>query len=232
MLTKDEILTLVDHTNLNLTATAKEIRTLCQEAIACHFKGVCVRSSMVLVASCALKSSPPLVCSVVGFPTERSTTCDQLLRNLSQYTTESKVKETRAAIRDGASEIDMVIDLIALKQKEYHLVEKDIRAVVEAAERVKVIIETCYLTEEEKVIACTIAESAGAHFVKTSTGYGSHGATLCDMELMSRVLGEKVGIKASGGVQNIEFALELYTASQIFRSHDFRVGSSKIRCKQ
>jgi len=227
---------MVDHTNLTLTTTQEEIKALCQEAIFCHFKTVCVRSSMVSLASHFLKNTPVLVCSVVGFPTIKTKTCDEMVRDLDQYTTESKVKEVISALREGASEIDMVIDLKALKKKEYHLVEEDIRAVVEAAASakrkshlVKVIIETCYLSEEEKVIACKIAECAGAHFVKTSTGYGTHGATLQDMELMSKVVGEKVGIKASGGVQTIEFATQLYNASQLIRPHEFRIGSSKLK---
>ena len=226
-----DIASMVDHTNLNPSATKESIEILCQEADSSRFKTVCVRPSMVSLASSLLKASNVKVCSVVGFPLIKTTTADEMQRELLQYTTKLKVKEALSALRDGASEIDMVIDLYSLKEKAYSLVEKDIRSIVAHAPFVKVIIETCYLTEEEKVIACTLAEQSGAHFVKTSTGYGIGGATLPDMALMSRSVSERVGIKASGGIQTLEFALELYHASQSFCPHPFRIGSSKLKCQ-
>jgi len=241
MVSKYDVATMVDHTCLSMTATQADIEKLCEEAIRCRFKSVCVRPEMVAAACRFLRRTSVLVCSVVGFPKVKTATETEMEKALCGYDTFTKVQETLSALGDGANEIDMVIDLHALKKKEYPLVEKDIRSVVEVASSshstphtVKVIIETCYLSEEEKVSACTIAACAGAHFVKTSTGYGVQGATVQDMELMSRVLGESVGIKASGGIQTLASALELYQASQRFCQHPFRIGSSKLHteCSQ
>ena len=236
MVSKHDVASMVDHTHLSMTATQEEIERLCQEAIHSQFKAVCVRPDMVAVASRLLQNTRVLVCSVIGFPKIKTATALEMEEALHEYQTVDKVWEALSALREGAHEIDMVIDLHSLKKKDYHLVEEDIRAVVQAVcsfhktpPLVKVIIETCYLTEEEKVSACTIAECAGAHFVKTSTGYGIQGATVQDIELMNRVLSGRVGIKASGGIHTLESAFELYQAAQRFCPHPFRIGSSKLQ---
>lgn len=174
------------------------------------------------------------IASVAGFPTQKTKTAEEMIENLSQYSTGTKCREAEYAIRKGADEIDMVINLAALKRWDYNAVEKDIKEVVRAAKSeaesalVKVIIETGYLTEEEKNEACRISENAGANYVKTSTGYGISGATIADIELMGRITPEFMGIKASGGIDSVDFALQLYEASQKHKPHGFRAGSSKL----
>ncbi|MCG2692511.1 deoxyribose-phosphate aldolase [Candidatus Parcubacteria bacterium] len=234
MITKEELAACVDHTNLNLDATPDDIIRLCEEAIECGFGAVCVRPHLVRTAAEKLREHDIHIASVVGFPTEKTTTFRQMAINLSRYGTGDKVRETEQAIERGADEIDMVMDLCAMKWGNYHFVEHDIRQVVIAAKRahqatlVKVIMETCYLNTLEIALACKIAECAEADFVKTSTGYGVGGATLDDMRLMSKVLEEGVGIKASGGIHTVKFAQQLFAASQAFRIHDFRIGASKL----
>jgi deoxyribose-phosphate aldolase len=202
----------IDHTLLKPDATRAEIETLCREAVEFGFATVCVNP--VWVGTCArlVRSGPlpeggprarPGVCSVVGFPLG-ATTCDV------------KSYETRRAIFDGADEIDMVINVGALKSGDLRLVAQDIEAVTapcrEHGVLSKVIIEAALLSDDEKVAACTIAKAAGADFVKTSTGFGPGGATAHDVALMRRVVGETIGVKAAGGVRDLESARAMIAA--------------------
>jgi deoxyribose-phosphate aldolase len=182
---------LIDHTLLKPAATLAEVEQLCREALEHRFASVCVNPSWVETCAAALKGSAVAVCTVVGFP-------------LGATTSESKAFETREAVARGANEIDMVINVGRLKGGDFEYVCRDIRRVVEAADRriVKVIIETSLLTEEEKVTACVLSKAAGAHFVKTSTGFNGGGATTEDIALMRRVVGPVMGVKASGGVRD------------------------------
>ncbi len=186
---------MIDHTLLKPDATKTEIETLCREAKEFGFASVCVNPTWVATCARLMRGGPVAVCSVVGFP-------------LGATTADTKQYETRRAIFDGAREIDMVINVGALKSGDLHLVESDIRAVTSACREAnvlsKVIIETALLTDEEKVTACTLAKAAAADFVKTSTGFGPGGATAEDVALMRRVVGEDMGIKASGGVRTLE----------------------------
>lgn len=199
----------IDHTLLKPEATKDQVMKLCVEAREYGFASVCINPAFVELAASILKSSDAKVCTVVGFP-------------LGANATPIKVEETKQAIRDGAEEIDMVINIGALKAGDSQLVEDDIRAVVDAAEGnlVKVIIETCLLTREEKILACQLAEKAGAHFVKTSTGFSSGGATPEDVALMKEVVGERLGVKASGGVR------DLASAKSMIQAGATRIGSS------
>ena len=186
---------MIDHTLLKPDATKREIETLCREAKDFGFASVCVNPTWVATCARLVRGSSVAVCSVVGFP-------------LGATTADTKQYETRRAIFDGAREIDMVINVGALKSGDLHLVESDIRAVTSACLETnvlsKVIIETALLTDEEKVTACTLAKAAAADFVKTSTGFGPGGATAEDVALMRRIVGEDMGIKASGGVRTLE----------------------------
>ena len=186
---------MIDHTLLKPDATKREIETLCREAKEFGFASVCVNPTWVATCARLVRGSSVAVCSVVGFP-------------LGATTADTKQYETRRAIFDGAREIDMVINLGALKSGDLHLVESDIRAVTSACRETnvlsKVIIETALLSDEEKVTACTLAKAAAADFVKTSTGFGPGGATAEDVALMRRIVGEDMGIKASGGVRTLE----------------------------
>jgi deoxyribose-phosphate aldolase len=186
---------MIDHTLLKPDATKSEIETLCREATQYGFASVCVNPTWVATCARLVQGSAVAVCSVVGFP-------------LGATTADAKQYEARRAIFDGAREIDMVINVGALKSGDLHLVERDIRAVTSACRESKVvskvIIETALLTEDEKVTACTLAKAAAADFVKTSTGFGPGGATAEDVALMRRVVGEDMGIKASGGVRTLE----------------------------
>jgi deoxyribose-phosphate aldolase len=185
---------LIDHTLLKPDATAADIETLCGEAVEHCFATVCVNPTWVALAARRLRGSGVGVCSVVGFP-------------LGATTADVKAYETRRAIVDGATEIDMVINVGALKSGELHLVEQDIEGVAAACRACgvvsKVIIEAALLTDDEKVTACTLARAAGADFVKTSTGFGPGGATVADVALMRRVVGETMGVKAAGGVRDL-----------------------------
>lgn len=183
----------IDHTLLKPESTREQIDNIIKEAKEYSFKSICVNPTHVKYAAEQLKDSDVLVCTVIGFP-------------LGATTTETKVFETKNAIDNGASEIDMVINVGALKDKRYDDVKKDIQEVVNAAngKTVKVIIETVLLTDEEKVKASELAKEAGAHFVKTSTGFAGGGATPEDVKLMKDTVGDDLEVKASGGVRNLE----------------------------
>ena len=183
----------IDHTLLKPDATEAQIRQLCSEAMEFGFASVCVNPTWVPLAARLLAGARPVVATVIGFP-------------LGATLADVKAYETRRALEEGASEFDMVINIGALKSKNFRLVERDIAGVVEAAQGrvVKVIIETALLTDEEKVEACVIAKAAGADFVKTSTGFASKGATVEDVALMRRVVGADMGVKASGGIRSAE----------------------------
>ena len=189
------VATIIDHTLLKPDATRQEIETLCREAAQHGFASVCVNSTWVADCARLLQGSRVKVCSVVGFP-------------LGATTADTKQFETRRAIFDGACEIDMVINVGALKSGDLQLAERDIEAVAgpcrESGAVSKVIIEAALLSDDEKVAACTLAKAAGADFVKTSTGFGPGGATVHDVALMRGVVGEEMGVKAAGGVRNLE----------------------------
>lgn len=196
-----DIASYIDHTLLAATATPEQIEKLCKEAVKHSFYAVCVQGQYVQLAAKFLKGSNVKIASVVGFP-------------LGGSSTKTKVYEAKQAILDGASEIDMVLSVGMLKAKEYDVVREEIEAVNLAIDKhpLKVIIETCFLTNEEKEIACELAFQAGAAFVKTSTGYGSHGATLADIELMRDIVGDKLKVKASGGIRDRKIALQFIEA--------------------
>jgi deoxyribose-phosphate aldolase len=198
---QDTISRRIDHTLLKPDATVAQIQMLVEEAKLYHFFSVCVNPSYVATCAELLKGSGVQVCTVVGFP-------------LGANATVTKVFETAHAIKDGANEIDMVINIGALKSQKLLLVEDDIRDVVFAAEGriVKVIIETALLTNEEKVIACQLAEKAGASFVKTSTGFSGGGATVEDIKLMKDSVSTSIGIKASGGIRDDKDAKKMLAA--------------------
>ncbi len=193
---------IIDHTALKPAATEGTIRTLCKEAIRFGFASVCVPPCYVPLASERLKGTAVAVCTVAGFP-------------LGSSQHQIKAAESRQAVRDGAREVDMVLNVGLLKSGRLFDVERDIRAVVTAckAERarvvVKVIVECCLLSDEEKVIACVLARHAGADFVKTSTGFAGGGASVEDVGLMARVVGKRMGIKAAGGIRTRKQALAL-----------------------
>jgi deoxyribose-phosphate aldolase len=192
---------MIDHTLLKPDATADDVKRLCEEARKYHFASVCVNSTNVPRARAMLAGSDVMVCAVVGFP-------------LGAMATPAKAYEAREAVRAGAAEIDMVINIGALKSRDYGLVEDDIRKVVEAARpaAVKVILETGALSNEEKIIGITLSKIAGAAFVKTSTGFGPGGATTDDIALMRRLVGADLGVKASGGVRTHEDAEKMVHA--------------------
>ena len=186
---------MIDHTLLKADATRAEIEALCREAAEYTFASVCVNPTWVATCARLLQGSPAKVCSVVGFP-------------LGATTPDVKHYETRRALFDGAREIDMVINVGALKSGDLRVVERDIEAVTgpcrETGAISKVIIEAALLTDEEKVTACTLAKAAAADYVKTSTGFGPGGATAADVALMRRVVGDEMGVKAAGGVKDLE----------------------------
>lgn len=191
---KTNYASMIDHTLLKAEATKEQIEKLCAEAKEFGFASVCVNPTWVKYCSELLQDSNVLVCTVIGFP-------------LGANTTAVKVFEAKDAIANGAQEVDMVINIGALKDQNFELVQADIAAVVEAAKGsaiVKVIIETCLLTEEEKVKACELSVAAGADFVKTSTGFSTDGATAEDIALMRKTVGPELGVKASGGVRSLE----------------------------
>jgi deoxyribose-phosphate aldolase len=191
---------MIDHTLLKPDATVAEMERLCSEAKKYGFASVCINPSYVSLCAKLLKATEVKVCTVIGFP-------------LGATSTASKAFETEQAIRDGAQEVDMVMNVGMLKSGEFEYVENDIFAVVSTAKRYrmlsKVIIETGFLTDEEKIKACILAKRAGADFVKTSTGFGKGGATVGDIALMRRVVGSAMGVKASGGVRSREDALAM-----------------------
>ncbi len=191
----------IDHTALKPETTKAQIAQLAQEAREYEFMSVCVNPSHVKYAKSLLEGTDVLVCTVIGFP-------------LGANTPAVKAFETKDAIANGAGEVDMVINIGALKDKNYDLVAEDIKAVVDAAGDVttKVIIETALLTDEEKVKACEIAQAQGADFVKTSTGFSSGGATKEDIALMRKTVGPDMGVKASGGVRSYEDVMAMIEA--------------------
>jgi deoxyribose-phosphate aldolase len=193
----------IDHTLLKPEATPDQIAQLCYEARKHGFASVCVNPTHVRLCAQLLRGSPVKVCTVVGFP-------------LGATPPEVKAFETQQAIDDGASEIDMVINIGAVKAKDYEAAARDVCAVVRAAHAkgsiVKVIIEAALLTDEEKIAACLICKEAGADFVKTSTGFGPGGATVADVALMRKVVGPGMGVKAAGGIRNLADAQKLIEA--------------------
>ncbi len=193
----------IDHTLLKPEATAAQIRTLCQEAMQYHFATVCINPVYVPLACGMLRDAKENVCTVIGFP-------------LGAVLPEFKVYETLTCINAGASEIDMVINVGALKSEAYGLVMNEVQTVTGTAHNqgalVKVILENSLLTRREKIIACLISQSAGADFVKTSTGFGTGGATVEDVELMRRVIGSDMGVKAAGGIRTYADAMAMIKA--------------------
>ncbi len=198
---------MIDHTNLNATATVDDIKQLCEEALEYQFASVCVNPIYVPLATKLLEESSVKVCTVIGFP-------------LGASTTETKAFETKNAIKNGAQEVDMVMNVGAFKSGAYDLVRSDIKAVKDATKSsgvtsdviVKVILETCYLDDDEIVKACEIVKDVGADFVKTSTGFGTAGAEEEKVSLMRKTVGRDIGVKASGGIKNFEQALSMLDA--------------------
>ena len=201
---------LIDHTNLRPDALHPDIEILCKEAVQYKFASVCINPVYVSYAKSILKDENPKVCSVVGFP-------------LGADSEEMKYAEARFLIFQGVDEIDMVMNTAFLKERKIDLVKNEIKKVVEAADGncVKVIIETSLLNQDEKALACNIVMESGAAFVKTSTGFSSPGATLEDVRLIKKVVGDRVGIKASGGIKTKNEALKLIEAGAT------RIGTSR-----
>ena len=209
-ITREEIASLIDHTLLKPEATKEQIITLCQEAADYQFKTVCVNPSWVETCAKELKETNVGIATVIGFP-------------LGATSTFTKVAETRDVIAQGATEIDMVINIGALKSGDSKTVKQDIACVVQAANNqviVKVIIETGFLTEDEKKLACQLAKEAGADFVKTSTGFGPGHATPEDILLMREVVGPELGVKASAGIR------DFMTAKKLVAAGATRIGAS------
>ena len=204
-----ELAKMIDHTILKANATQSDIEKLCDEAKKYNFASVCVNPYWVPLASDLLKNSTVKVCTVIGFP-------------LGATSSESKAYETEIAILQGADEVDMVINVGAMKNNQTDIVENDILSVVNSARKtgktqnkniiVKVILETCYLTKDEIKNACLSAKNAGADFVKTSTGFGTGGATVEDVSLMKETVGETMQVKASGGIRDYETAIKMIEA--------------------
>lgn len=192
----------IDHTLLKPEAIESQFEQLCSEAVKYKFKSVCVNSSWVPFVAKKLRGSGIIICSVIGFP-------------LGGMDTRSKAFEARSAIANGATELDMVINVGALKSGNLKLVEEDIRAIKRACRSttlLKVILETGLLTDAEKILACEISKKAGADFVKTSTGFSGSGATVQDIALMRRIVGPNMGVKASGGIKTFDQAVALIDA--------------------
>ncbi|MCZ0873890.1 deoxyribose-phosphate aldolase [Peribacillus sp. AS_2] len=211
---------LIDHTLLKPEIKKEDIIKLCEEAKEFGFASICVNPTWVAKSAEILQDTDIKICTVIGFP-------------LGANTPETKAFETKNALENGATEIDMVINIGALKDKNDELVEHDIRSVVEAVNKktiVKVIIESCLLTDEEKVRACEISVNAGADYVKTSTGFSLHGATVEDVALMRKSVGPNIGVKASGGVrtlQDIEAMVEA-GATRIGSSSGVQIFTGKV----
>lgn len=195
------IAAMIDHTLLKATATPEQIIQCCKQAKQYNFASVCANPCFVKLMSEELKGSEVKVCTVIGFP-------------LGANSTEVKAFEAAKAVEDGADEIDMVINVGELKAGNLKYVENEIREVVRASQNavVKVIIETCFLDDNEKVIACRLAQNAGAGFVKTSTGFGTGGAEVADVRLMRQTVGNSMGVKASGGIRSLDDALKMIEA--------------------
>lgn len=193
---------MIDHTLLKPEATKEQVKNLCEEAVQYGFHSVCVNSSFVYYCTELLKDSDVKVCTVIGFP-------------LGAMSTAGKAAEAQAAVADGAEELDMVIHVGMIKSGDWDYVKQDIASVVEAAGDkavVKVILETCLLTDEEKRKACMICKEAGASFVKTSTGFSNGGATVKDVALMREAVGSDMGVKASGGIRSFQDARAMVEA--------------------
>lgn len=207
---RQSVASMIDHTLLKPEATRQEILTLCTEAKEYQFASVCVNPVWVPFVVETLQGSSVAVCTVIGFP-------------LGASTIDTKIAETKEAVLNGAMEIDMVINIGLLKSGDKETIKKEIQAIVQAAQGkvVKVIMETCLLTEEEKITACMIAKEAGAHFVKTSTGFSTGGATVEDVALMRKIVGDQMGVKASGGIRTWDDAKALIQAGAN------RIGASK-----
>jgi len=205
MLTKKELAKYIDHTLLKPTATFEDIRLLCLEAIEYGFYSVCVNSCYVKYAARILQDTDVKVCATVGFP-------------LGAMSTAAKVAEAVESIKAGASEIDMVMNIGLLKSGDYYAVQEDISEVVKTVKalnpsgKIKVILETALLDENEKVSACQLAKAAQADFVKTSTGFGPGGATVEDVMLMRKLVGDSMGVKAAGGIRDAKTAIEMIEA--------------------
>ncbi len=197
----EEVASRIDHTILNPEATKEEVRAKCAEAREYNFASVCINPIFVELAKEELKGSSVKVCTVIGFP-------------LGENTSETKGFEAKDALDKGADELDMVLNIGALKSKNWEIVQADIEAVVNVSGNkiVKVIIETCYLTDEEKKKACEVIKEAGADFVKTSTGFGTAGAEVEDIRLIKKMVGDELGIKAAGGIKTMEDAVEMIEA--------------------
>lgn len=196
---KNDIAKMIDHTILKPEASEDGVKKICMEAIQYNFASVCINPCNVSLAYSLLKESDVKVCTVIGFP-------------LGANTTKVKAFEAKNAVEEGALEVDMVINIGRLKDKNYDYVKNDIKSVVEAVKDkalTKVIIETCLLTDDEKIKACEIAKEAGADFVKTSTGFSTGGATSSDISLMRKIVGSGMGVKASGGIRTYEDALNM-----------------------
>jgi len=208
-MTKDEFAKYIDHTNLSPKATLSDIKALCEDAIQYNFTAICVNPCRVRLAASLLEGSGVKIASVVGFP-------------FGATFTEAKGLETEYALKSGASEIDMVINIGSIKDGDDEFVIKDISAVVKAAEgaTVKVILECCYLTNEEKARGCHLSVKAGANFVKTSTGFGSGGATIEDVKILRKNVPANIGIKAAGGIRDFK------TASAFIKAGATRIGTS------
>lgn len=207
-ITKEQFVRYIDHSLLKPHLTIEEIIKGCNFAKETNCVSVCVNPTSVKLAKEILNGTNTAVGTVVGFPS-------------GAHTTYVKVKETEEACKLGATEIDMVIDIGALKSKQFEAVKNDIKEVVKVTNGiVKVILEMCYLNEEEKIIGCKLSEEAGAHYVKTSTGFASSGATVDDIKLMRKSVSEQVKVKAAGGIRTLEFALELIECGS------YRVGVS------
>lgn len=211
---------MIDHTLLKPDATSDEIIKLCNEAVEYGFYSVCINPGYVKLAKDKLKGTDVKIATVIGFP-------------LGSTTLEVKAFEARESIKNGADELDMVINIGTLKGKEYDLVEKEIAAVVNEANGkalVKVIIETCLLNKEEKIKACEIAKKANADFVKTSTGFSTGGATVEDVQLMRKVVGKSMGVKASGGIRDYDTAIKMINAgaNRIGASASVKIVSSAL----
>ncbi|MDD3655706.1 MAG: deoxyribose-phosphate aldolase [Atribacterota bacterium] len=210
ILAKNNIARLIDHTALRPDVTGMQIEKLCKEALQYHFYSVCINASFIPLARAFLSTSEVKICTVVGFP---------LGATLSRV----KAYEAEEAAKEGAEEIDMVINVSTLKDKDYQKVQEDIKLVVKAVSGLicKVILENCLLTDQEKEVACQIAAEAGASFVKTSTGFEQGGATVEDIKLMRNVVGNHMGIKAAGGIRDYKAALQMVEAGAT------RIGASK-----
>ena len=201
-MTREEVARFIDHTLLKPEATYNDIKKLCEEAKKYHFYAVCINPSFVKMAKEFLKDTDIKVATVIGFP-------------LGADSINTNVYETKDAILNGADEVDMVINIGALKSKDYAYIYDEIRAIKSVAKEkvLKVIIEAPVLTYEEKIIACSISKAAGADFVKTSTGFSKQGgATVEDVKLMKAIVGDNVGVKAAGGIRTFEKAVEMINA--------------------